>query len=165
MKRTAVRSFPAPRQRRETGFTLLELMIVVAIVGILAAIALPNYSDYVTRGRINEATTGLENFRQLYEQYFLDNRSYVGACAAYQGQIQAQILSTNGTKDFTINCGGAGNSFETTSTYQIEAAGTAGGVMANFDYTIDNTGAKASSGGAWGSAPTCWLIRKGGSCT
>jgi len=159
MKRTAVRSFAAPRQRRETGFTLLEVMIVVAIVAILAAIALPSYSDYVTRGRINEATTGLENFRQLYEQYFLDNRTYVGACAAYQPQVQAQILTTNGTADFAITC-----PTENTSSYSLLATGQ--GVMAGFSYTIDNTGAKASSGpGAWGAAANCWLIRKGGSCT
>src|SRR5437763_3189016 len=56
------------------GFTLLELMIVVAIVAVLASIALPNYSDYVKRGKIMEATTGLSDFRQRYEQYFLDTR-------------------------------------------------------------------------------------------
>ncbi len=158
MKRTAVCSFPAPRQRRETGFTLIEVMIVVAIVAVLAAIALPNYSDYVTRGRINEATTALENFRQLYEQWFLDNRTYVGACAQYKAGIQGQVLSTNGTPDFNIDC-----PTENTSNYQLTATGQ--GVMANFNYSIDNTGAKTSSGpGAWGSSGSCWLIRKGGSC-
>lgn len=159
MKRTELCSFPAPRRRGETGFTLLEVMIVVAIVAILAAIALPSYSDYVTRGRINEATTALQNFRQLYEQWFLDNRTYVGACAQYQAQIQSQVLSTNGTQDFAISC-----PTENTSSYLVKATGQ--GVMANFVYQVDNTGAKASAGpGAWGSNANCWLIRKGGQCS
>jgi len=76
MKPLEVRQSFAPLRNRVRGFTLLEVMITVAIVGILAAIALPSYADYVTRGRITEATTGLSNLRQLSEQYFLDNRSY-----------------------------------------------------------------------------------------
>ena len=57
MKRTPSASILRPQRKRARGFTLLEIMIVVAIVGILAAIALPSYFDYVTRGRITEATT------------------------------------------------------------------------------------------------------------
>ena len=163
MKLLRVRPSLVPRRKRAAGFTLVEVMVVCAIVGILAAVALPSYFDYVTRGRILEATTGLSNLRQLYEQYFLDNRSYVGACGIYGGQVNGQILATNGTADFVINCGGAGASFETVSTYKLEAQGN--GVMVNFDYTIDNTGAKTSSGpGSWGTGNGCWLIRRGGVC-
>jgi type IV pilus assembly protein PilE len=161
MKPLKVRASFAPLRKRARGFTLLEVMITVAIVGILAAIALPSYADYVTRGRITEATTGLSNLRQLSEQYFLDNRSYIGACAQYQGQIQAQMQTTNGTQDFLIVCGGAN---ETASGYLLTATGQ--GVMLGFSYTIDQTGAKTSNGPAgWGPAVgPCWLIRKGGAC-
>ena len=72
-------STAAPHRMR--GFTLLEMMIVVAIVGILAAIAIPNYSDYVKRGKIIEATQRLSEARTKLEQWFLDNRTYVGGCA------------------------------------------------------------------------------------
>src|SRR5258708_6947981 len=71
---------------RGAGFTLIEVMIVVAIVGVLAAIALPNYSDYVKRSKIIEATSVLSDLRVRYEQFFLDNRTYTGGCAVFTTQ-------------------------------------------------------------------------------
>ena len=69
---------------KQTGFTLIELMIVVVIVAILAAIAIPSYSDYVTRGRVPDATSNLATKRVKIEQFFQDNRTYSGAtdCAS-----------------------------------------------------------------------------------
>ncbi len=58
------------------GFTLIEVMITVAVVAILAAVALPQYFDYVTRSRLVEAKTSLVDMRTRLEQYFLDNRTY-----------------------------------------------------------------------------------------
>jgi type IV pilus assembly protein PilE len=63
---------------RSAGFTLLEVMIVCVIVGVLAASALPSYSDYVKRGQIQDGTTALSNGAVKMEQFFQDNRSYVG---------------------------------------------------------------------------------------
>jgi len=135
-------------------------MIVVAIVGILATIALPSYFDYVTRGRITEATTGLSDLRQRYEQYFLDIRSYAGACAIYAPQVQALMPTNGGSQDFALTCA------ETASTYVLTATGQ--GNMAGFVYTLDNTGAKQTTGvptAAWGATPiACWVVRKGGQC-
>ena len=147
----------APLRSWAVGFTLLEVMIVCAIVAILAAIALPNYADYVTRGKITDATTGLSDFRQRYEQYFLDNRTYVGACAIYQPQINAYLQS------FQVAC-----PTETVSTYVLTATGLASAGMSQFVYQIDNTGAKSTTSvpAGWGAPPiNCWVIRKGGSCT
>lgn len=64
------------------GFTLIEVMITVVIVSILGAIAIPQYSDYVTRGRIPTATNALADMRIRMEQFFQDNRTYsnAGAC-------------------------------------------------------------------------------------
>ena len=64
------------RHGRSQGFTLIELMIVVAIVAILTTIAYPNYRDYVIRGQLVDATTGLSAVRANMERYYQDNRQY-----------------------------------------------------------------------------------------
>jgi type IV pilus assembly protein PilE len=153
MKRLGVRPSFAVSRRHAAGFTMLEVMIVTAIVAILAAIALPNYADYVTRGKITEATTGLSDLRQRYEQFFLDNRSYAGGCVQLKPLVQPNL------PDFAIDC-----SAELAASYTAVATGT--GTMAGFTYSIDNTGLKTSSGptAAWGNSASCWLIRKGGGC-
>ena len=137
-----------------SGFTLIEVMITVAIISILAAIALPNYADYVKRGKIQEATTGLSDARQRTEQGFLDTRDYTAVCAA------AAAAASKDLKSFTITC----NPAPTVSTYALQANGS--GSMLGFQYLIDNTGAKSSTGAAgWAAGVGCWAIRKDGSCS
>ncbi len=141
-------------RRGAIGFTLLEVMIVVAIVAILAAIALPNYADYVKRGKIIEATSALSDLRTRYEQYFLDNRTYLNGCALIQPLV-------NTARAFTITCA------DTATTYTGTATGKAGESMGLFTYTIDQNNAKTSviTEPGWSGNGTCWAIRKDGSCS
>ncbi len=145
------------RPRTERGFTLIEMLIVVVLVGILAAIALPSYFQYVQRSKIIEATTGLSNLRTKMEQYFLDNRTYVGGCAIYQPAIAAQV------KAFTIaDCTGT----ETATAYTLTATGIpADGMDTAFVYTVDQSNNKTSAGpsGTYTNAG-CWATRKDGTC-
>ncbi len=69
-------------QSGDCGFTLIELMITVAIVGILAAIAYPNYSEYIERGRRKDAVAVMMEVAQFAERYFTERRTYVGVGAA-----------------------------------------------------------------------------------
>jgi len=140
---------------RANGFTMLEVMIVVAIVGILAAIALPNYADYVKRGKIIEATSALSDLRTRYEQFYLDNRTYAGGCALIKPIV-------NNLRSFTIDCPG-----ETATTYSGTATGKAAEGMAGFGYKIDQTNTKSTTAvpAGWGNQSCGWVTRKDGSCS
>jgi type IV pilus assembly protein PilE len=136
---------------RESGFTLIELMVVVAIVGILAAIALPSYRDYVIRSRIAEATSGLAAKRVRMEQFYDNNRTYVGApdCAA----------DATTSKNFTFSC-----SAVAANTYTLQALGS--GQMVGFTFTVDQANARSTPAApaGWVTSATCWITRKDGSC-
>lgn len=124
-------------------------MVTVAIVGILAAIALPSYQGYVTRGRIPDALGTLAAKRVQLEQFFLDNRTYVDAPAC------AAASSTY----FAFSC-----TVQTATAYTLQAQGQ--GSMAGFTYTVNQSNAKATTAvpSGWSTSTTCWVTRKGGVC-
>lgn len=137
-------------QRKNSGFTLIEIMIVVAIVGVLASVALPAYNDYVLRAQLTEATNALSSIRALKEQYFQDNRTYVGSPCSSAGL---------GVQSFSVGCGDD----ETATTYTITATGS--GRTSGFVYTVNQAGVRATTGTKWGHTSTsCWVMNKGGTC-
>lgn len=147
---------------KQLGFTLIELMIVVAIVGILATIAYPSYADYIIRGRIPEATSALAAKRVQMEQFFQDNRRYDQDANGNANPACAADATTSRFFDFSCNPAA------TATTYTLEAVGK--GPMAGFGYTITQANARASNitrGGGWDNPNpnTCWAIRKGGICS
>ncbi len=131
------------------GFTLIELMIVVAIIGILSSIAFPAYQDYVARAKITEATSGLADLRVKLEQYFQDNRTYVGYV---DGDCKPAISSDS----FTFACESAAN------TFKITATGKAAAGMSGYSYNINHLNQKNST--VPGGSGACWIMKKGGSC-
>eukprot|EP01136_Pigoraptor_vietnamica_P004518 Opistho-1_new@34909 len=147
-------------QRYLSGFTLIEVMITVAIVGILAAVALPAYKDYLRRGQLPESFTGLADFRIKMEQYYQDNRKYgSSACADGSNAPSWNTFKPTGATYFTFSCSlsNAGQG------YKITATGGTGQATGHV-YTLDHNNAKATTtfkGAA--SSKACWLV-KGDEC-
>jgi type IV pilus assembly protein PilE len=71
-----MRSFSTPRQRSSAGFTLIEIMIVVAIIGILAAVAMPAYTKYIARAKRADARTQLLQAAQFMQRFYAANDQY-----------------------------------------------------------------------------------------
>jgi type IV pilus assembly protein PilE len=139
----------------ERGFTLLETMIVVAIVATLASIALPSYEAYIKRSRILDAVTRLADARARMDDFFLDQRTYVdesGHCG---------VTGASGPTDyFSVNCEA------TATTFTLTATGLVAKGMGAFVYAIDHAGAKTtvSVPAGWVRTPDCWTIRHDGLC-
>ena len=140
--------------KKPGGFTLIELMITVAVVGVLAAIALPSYNQYVVRARLTEAYSNLLAMRVQSEQWFQDNRMYSG-----------MPCSTTNARYFAYTC-----PVQTATTYTIQAAGNAGTDVEGIAFTIDQSNARATvitgpaAAKGWTANTTCWIVRKNGSC-
>jgi type IV pilus assembly protein PilE len=135
--------------KKSQGFTLIELMIVVGIVGILAAIAIPMYADYITRAQLVAAHTGLQGFRVRMEQTYQDNRQYL--CPAAMPVIE----------NFAVACQATPQTFTLTATGN---AGRVAGPGGPFQFTINETGARTTVGTPTGWMPAvanCFVTRKG----
>jgi type IV pilus assembly protein PilE len=156
---TRAAAWPARKttMTRRSGFTLIELMVTVAIIAILAAVALPSYQAYVMRGRIPDATTHLAAKRVRMEQFYQDNRTYVDAPAGARDE--------NSSPYFVFSATGDGADTRTATGYTLFAQGR--GPMTGFTFSVDQSNTKASvvtGVGGWTGSPTCWVTKQGGVC-
>lgn len=151
----------APRSR---GFTLIELMIVVAIIGLLSAVALPSYKEYVARGRRAEVRTVLLEASQWMERHYTENMKYDTNTA---GTAVADLFPAN-LKQSPRDGGGAYSiavSAAAARTYTVTATRNSPGPMSADkcgDYQITNTGVKSNVNystafsSAQDAATSCW---------
>jgi type IV pilus assembly protein PilE len=149
--------------RVQKGFTLIEVLIAVAVVAILSAIAIPSYTDYIRRARITEGTAALASMRVKFEQFFQDNRTYVGACTVAPA-VSVAMLPVD-TPNFTFAC-----PVLTATNYAITATGIAATSMAGFTYRMamqPATGVVMSTPNlpsGWVTRTDCWVLKKDGAC-
>lgn len=139
--------------KRQAGFTLIEIMIAVVVIGILTAIALPSYGGYLTRARLTEAFTGLAGAQPRLEQHWSNTRSYAGFDA---DELQ---LMPKDSEHFTFTLTSA-----TEGAYLLTATGRGG--ASGFAYTIDQNGNRATTAlpDGWTGSDACWVDRKEGKC-
>lgn len=134
---------------KQSGFTLIELMITVVIIGILASIAYPSYSQYVIQARRAEAQSEMLKIQLGLEKWRANNNSYSSTLS------NAGFTDTNTYYNYAIT-GAAAGSAPTASLYVIRA--TAQGVQSTGDsactpLTLNQSGAKGPSG--------CWKGNSG----
>jgi type IV pilus assembly protein PilE len=143
-------------RRDSSGFTLIEVMIVVAIIGILAAIAIPSYNDYVRRGQLPEAFNALSDYRSKMEQYYQDNRNYGTAADKCASDATASSWNTfPASSHFSFNCVASGANFQS---YTLTATGS--GVVAGHVYTINERGLRRTTKFKNADVATdCWLTK------
>lgn len=130
---------PAPAA---TGFTLIEAIIILVMLGILSAIAIPSFSRYASRGRLVEATNALIDYHARMERFHREHRSYS------RGNECGAVPPTN-LSGFKLGCtvGADGG------TYIATATGV--GTTAGFAYTIDQSNVRATVAlpESWGELP------------
>jgi type IV pilus assembly protein PilE len=128
------------------GFTLIEVMVTLAILAIVTAVALPSYTAYVQRSRVPAALDGLASYYTRMEQRFQDVGSYdnAGACAV--------AVPTANAFTFTCATSNGGRNFVATA--------TGSGQMAGYAYTIDHNGARVTTAHPKGTpSGNCWSTK------
>lgn len=134
--------------KKNKGFTLVELMVTVMIFGVIAAYAVPNYRDYVIRAEISESLAALTSTKLKLEQYFQDNRTYVGGCDS------GSIAQPPTMENFDIECNLTANSYDL----------TASGLGFTFEVDQQNNRSTSSAKSGWKTNDSCWTINKSGDC-
>lgn len=154
----------APQRRASRGFTLIEVMIVVAIVAILAAVAMPAYGDYLRRGQLPEAFANLADLRVKMEQYYQDNRNYgeTGGTACANTATNPPTWNSfapAGSSHFTYTCVLNGSTGTGNQGYTLTATGSSGRAVGHtFSITHDNVQRTTVFKGAT-VAKSCWVTR------
>lgn len=130
------------KQNSSQGFTLIEVMIAVVIIGILAAIAYPSYIDYIVKSGRSEGVAAVMKVANLQEQYYLDNRAYTTDMTKL-GLPASPFLTEHGY--YSVVSAG-------TSSFTITA--TAKGSQASRDSTCATI--TMTSAGVKGPSAECW---------
>ncbi len=127
------------RIQDRSGFTLVELLVVVLIIGILAAVAVPQYFKVVEKGRITEAVSCANDINGSEARYFLKNNTYTAT------QANLDVGGCNALRYFTLTLGAAAASWSATFTRSAPTPPVYGAYT--FQYTSGNGSANSFSSG------------------
>lgn len=134
------------RKNHLRGFTLIEVMITISIIGILTAVALPSYNAYVQRAKVAPALESLLSYAARMEQRFQDTGRFVNAATP-----TACAIAVPSVPSFSLVCAPSGGGYTVTA--------TGSGAMAGFTYTIDGNGNRSTPAHPRGPNATCWTTK------
>jgi len=142
------------------GFSLLEIMVVVVVIGILAAIAIPSYNGYMSRTRRSEAITKLETIALYEERAFAETNQYVNLATLTGASYRCPDPNADANRnyDVAIILGGVNNStYMATATPRNQLANDRDGNNDLIIFAIDNMGNRGRLvGAAVGNNPSFW---------
>jgi type IV pilus assembly protein PilE len=148
-----------PSPCRAAGFTLVELMVAVAVLAIIASVAIPSYKSYVIRGKLTQAFGSLSSWAVGMQQVYQDDRSYTNGC----GTTGAGAAPSVNAGEFTYDC-----PTKSATAFTLRARGNSGTSVNGFTFTIDQGGARATSatpsGLGFPTSTSCWVISSSGAC-
>lgn len=153
------------------GFTLIELMIVIVIIGILAAIGIPQFSQHVVKSKLTDGQAVLADYRVRLEQFYQDNRNYGtagGQCgdADNDGNVaEAADVAFPTSKYFSFSCTvtNAGQSYAASAT-SIANAGL-GSTAGAYTYTVNQANVRATTKfNGTSVTKSCWILSASGTC-
>ena len=136
--------------KKQLGFTLIELMMVVMIAAVLAAVAVPTYTAYIARGKIAQVTVALSEAKVRMEQSFNSVCAPGGLECA--GDLFVPLFSDTA---FSVTVSACSD-----TTFTITATGLFGKGMSGYTYTINHAGDKTSTTPAVTTPRNCWLQSK-----
>jgi type IV pilus assembly protein PilE len=155
------------------GFTLIELMITVAIIAVLAAVGLPSYSDYITRSKLAEAYAHLADLRVKMEQSYLDNRRYnVTGTLSTCGIPGGNTPTAQGSKYFDFTCASSAPNAAGDQEYVLTASGKSSENLGGIAFSINQGNTKATTVTAstpmadkgYQTNAICWVRKKPSQC-
>ena len=144
---------------RRGGFTLIELLIALVILAIITVVAVPNYMDYMVRGRLSQGTGTLSTLATQLEKAYLDQRSYADPDDAGQCAV---AMPQDPQANFTFSCapGNGGHSYLLTASNRSNHCL---GAVGSYQFTLDQTGQRGTTFFAGSEVNRdCWMLTEGG---